>query len=137
MHAFTRWCSFTGRNIGVPKVTNIRYERVIGNSAPSCLLFFKDIKHGFSTRPLTRQPRLKSFVTSWNLFIYCKLDTGKCFLRTCRAHHLAKLSAKHVEDADASSHQQDEVQHGGIAQQLKWQLIGGWQSIGGNGAIGQ
>ena len=55
-------------------------------------------------------------------------------MRTCWTHHLAKLGAKHVEDADASSHEQDEVQHGGVAQQLIWQLIGGWQSIGGNGA---
>ena len=55
-------------------------------------------------------------------------------MRTCWAHHLAKLGAKHVEDANASSHEQDEVQHGGVAQQLKWRLIGGWQSIDGNGA---
>ena len=39
-------------------------------------------------------------------------------MRTCWTHHLAKLGAKHVEDADASSHEQDEVQHGGVAQQL-------------------
>ena len=55
------------------------------------------------------------------------------FLRTCWAHHLAKLGAKHVEDADPASHEQDEVQHGGVAQQLIWN-IGDWQSIGGNGA---
>ena len=58
-------------------------------------------------------------------------------MRTCWTHHLAKLGAKHVEDADAASHEQYKVQHGGVAQQLLWQFIGGWQSIGGNGANGQ
>ena len=37
---------------------------------------------------------------------------------TCGAHELAKLCAEHVEDANAASHQQDEVQDGWIAQQL-------------------
>ena len=42
---------------------------------------------------------------------------------TCGAHELAKLCAEHVEDADAASHQQDEVQDGGVAQQLVRVLV--------------
>ena len=37
---------------------------------------------------------------------------------TCWAHELSELGAEHVKDADAASHQHDEVQDGRVAQQL-------------------
>ena len=52
---------------------------------------------------------------------------------TCWAHELSKLGSEHVEDANASSHQQDEVQDGWIAQQLVRKVTLNWWQFSGRG----